>query len=249
MRAQTAILAILCTVSAGCAQTGSDVTLSFGVSPIEFVREDNRHPYGAVVPVQICNAGSGEVHPTRLALRGKGGRVDIWLEWETDVLVPAGECLVRRVYLSGGKAQWFVGDLEFTEDGRAGAIAGEFRVGNKDLEHRLAQCEACNGQWGRHGMLRWEGCICRTLDAGKSCHDGNDCEGLCLYKEMELVSAAQEPRCEPSGECRVRLAVRRPVGVCSEFKSMYGCIRLIRKGAALKTASEIPYEVSTICID
>jgi len=98
-------------------------------------------------------------------------------------------------------------------------------------------------------MLGWEGCICRTDDAGKRCLDGRVCRGPCLFETYELVEEGHDPICDDTGYCRARLATRRPVGQCAEFEFMYGCYSFIRDGEADKPPSTGPWRASRICVD
>src|SRR5689334_362283 len=41
-------------------------------------------------------------------------------------------------------------------------------------------CQACRGDWGRHGLSTKEDCNCRTADPGAPCTDSVECNGQCL---------------------------------------------------------------------
>ena len=73
-------------------------------------------------------------------------------------------------------------------------------------ERAERECRECNGEWGPHGMLQLEGCVCRTRDGGTPCDDGADCEGQCIARgsEAELT--------------------------CSEFTSLWGCYSYLPVG-------------------
>ena len=42
------------------------------------------------------------------------------------------------------------------------------------------QCEALGGRWGPGGFLQEHRCLLKMKDAGKTCHDNNDCESACV---------------------------------------------------------------------
>jgi hypothetical protein len=75
-------------------------------------------------------------------------------------------------------------------------------------------CEAKGGvveQAGRLGLWR---CTVKYTDAGKSCRDGDDCEGLCLGKDVS------EGVTEGAGV----------VGACAASDNPFGCHSIIEDG-------------------
>jgi hypothetical protein len=86
----------------------------------------------------------------------------------------------------------------------------------------LRECEKCNGKWGKHGLARVESCLCRTADFGKSCQDGDDCQGKCLVTDSEFK--------------------------CSEFVTVFGCHAYLPKGWSKKSDKE-KKTIPTICVD
>ncbi|HEX6764910.1 MAG TPA: hypothetical protein VF103_05515 [Polyangiaceae bacterium] len=101
-----------------------------------------------------------------------------------------------------------------------------------------ADCKACNGDWGIHGIAQTPSCNCRTHDGGKRCRDGTECEGLC--------TAADEPEreiVEPGPPARGFF-----VGRCSKFSSVFGCYRPIEDGAGKKVV-DLAEPPQMICAD
>ena len=100
-------------------------------------------------------------------------------------------------------------------------------------------CDACRGDWDRHGIAEVEGCICRTKDAGKTCRDGADCEGQCLVADdahFEVAGAGPPPR-------------GHYVGKCSEFETTFGCFRMLDRGARAKGPLPAEEAARHICVD
>jgi hypothetical protein len=98
-----------------------------------------------------------------------------------------------------------------------------------------AECKACNGEWGPHGLLQVASCLCRTTDAGKRCHRRADCQGMCVAgKDMdrEVVEAGPPAR-------------GYFVGRCAEFQPLFGCMRVLDQ-AEVGPLDEPP---PMLCID
>lgn len=110
---------------------------------------------------------------------------------------------------------------------------------------RLAAREACTAQrglWGAHGKSQRLHCIPRTHDGGKECHDGADCEGLCLYERHEIV---QQTRCMG---CK-NWSLGRPKGRCSEFAQVFGCVDVVGNGQGRKPPVKLPAKPERMCRD
>jgi hypothetical protein len=99
-------------------------------------------------------------------------------------------------------------------------------------------CDACRGEWKRHGLADEEGCRCRTKDAGKACRDGTDCEGQCIAQDTDFVVADKGP--PPKGHYK---------GKCSEFDTTFGCMRVIPPGASKRGPLPADDAADNICID
>jgi hypothetical protein len=100
-------------------------------------------------------------------------------------------------------------------------------------------CDACQGLWAVHGIEPAESCICKTIDEGRECRDGKDCEGECIVDgdaEFHVMDATTPPR----GFYR---------GHCAAYDTTFGCFRHLPDGveAALPLAEE---DASAfICVD
>ena len=214
----------MCFSCAGVVDVRHAVTISVGDEPVEVTRKDRYARYQTRLPLEVCFNGDGAVSVVRMSVGRLDGRPRVIYEWNEPQRLENGGCLEKALdYCETREGDHVATVLVKSEGGgEFYPVARVFRVQNSDLARRLAECEACNGEWGRHGMMGWEGCVCRTSDQGKKCYDGRDCEGRCLFKQYELVQEAQSIRCDDHGVCRARLATRRPVGECSEFTMHYG---------------------------
>ena len=92
-----------------------------------------------------------------------------------------------------------------------------------------AACKACNGEWSVHvtprappeaGLDPGETCNCRTTDAGKACHDSDDCQGWCVATGFTVV------------ETRGADQYGYTSGTCSELVDRYTCGSPIARGAS-----------------
>ena len=80
------------------------------------------------------------------------------------------------------------------------------------------QREECTAQGGtpqRRGMLNLEMCVVPYSDAGKSCTDSSQCEGLCQYHDLNNVGQEEDV-----------------VGQCQPDTAPYGCFAEVRGGKA-----------------
>jgi hypothetical protein len=101
-----------------------------------------------------------------------------------------------------------------------------------------AECRSCKGEWGVHGLLQVEDCLCRTRDAGQRCRDGLECEGECLLQAGAVEVVEQGPP-------------RRGffVGKCSEFDRMFGCHLLLMDGTVARGPTALDEAPGEVCID
>jgi hypothetical protein len=100
-------------------------------------------------------------------------------------------------------------------------------------------CDACGGNWAKHGISETEGCICKTHDAGKICRDGTECEGQCLVAfDAKLEVAVPGP--PPRGFY---------VGRCSEYETTFGCNKMIPSGIRPRGPQLAEDAAPEICID
>ena len=101
-----------------------------------------------------------------------------------------------------------------------------------------AACRACNGEWGVHGLLQVESCLCRTHDAGKQCRDGLECEGECL------LDPGQADVVNPGPPRRGFF-----LGRCSEFDHVFGCNKLLMDGTAAHGPTVLDEPPGDVCVD
>lgn len=122
---------------------------------------------------------------------------------------------------------------------RDGAAAAITPAGPLAPPRTANGCRACNGVWGVHGIAPEESCNCRTTDGGKRCRDGADCQGMCI--------AAEEPEREvvDSGPP----ARGYFLGRCSELVTVFGCNRIINRGAAAQGPVPLSEMPSSMCVD
>jgi len=103
-------------------------------------------------------------------------------------------------------------------------------------------CSACGGEWAAHGLLGAQqgtmSCLCPTVDGGKRCRDGVECQGECLTDGVDHeVTAAGPP------------ALGFFVGKCSRFRTTYGCHRVIASGALQSGPVPLDQPPTEICAD
>jgi len=103
-------------------------------------------------------------------------------------------------------------------------------------------CSACGGEWAAHGLLGAQkgamSCLCPTVDGGKRCRDGVECQGECVTDGAEHeVTAAGPP------------ALGFFVGKCSRFRTTYGCHRVIATGALQAGPVPLDQPPTEICAD
>jgi hypothetical protein len=101
-----------------------------------------------------------------------------------------------------------------------------------------SECRACNGEWGVHGLVQVESCLCRTKDGGHRCRDGAECEGECI-----LEPGAVEVT-EPGPPRRGYF-----VGKCSDYDHLYGCHPLLMDGTVAHGPTVLDEPPADVCID
>jgi hypothetical protein len=122
-----------------------------------------------------------------------------------------------------------------TTTGTAASTRGPTPLSAKTPE----ECSACGGAWGKHGLSQTDSCNCKTNDGGKRCRDGNDCQGMCIgadEPEREVVEAGPPAR-------------GFFVGRCSPTVTVYGCNRIIDRGAVARGPVPMSEPPSSICVD
>jgi hypothetical protein len=111
-----------------------------------------------------------------------------------------------------------------------------------DIDNRRerAACAECDGHWGRYGMSDHERCACRTKDAGKVCHDGDECQSGCLAEALEWVERPSDTR-NANGGRYITMGVKRRVGHCNTSTDRSGCHDWIPVGASREPPSSMQW--------
>jgi hypothetical protein len=137
-----------------------------------------------------------------------------------------------------------------TDDGLDAAIVSTLHVTASARDRARAECDACHGDWGRHGMLGLEGCLCRMADAGRECEDARDCEGECVATGHRIVRQGHPPRRLANGTIPVAETLVVAVGRCSEFRAQFGCHAYVPEGARESGPQPLRLlPLATICRD
>jgi len=108
-------------------------------------------------------------------------------------------------------------------------------AGTRPSPRTQAECAACNGVWGQHGLAQVASCLCRTSDGGKPCRTHSDCQGKCVAGEIvdrEVVEAGPPPK-------------GYFIGHCTDFDPVFGCMRMIEQTGPGRL-DELP---PMLCID
>ena len=127
------------------------------------------------------------------------------------------------------------GDLEavvyYHPPGQSGDFTarGPVKIVNRALQAAKDACTKCEGTWGRYGVNKYQGCNCKMPDAGKLCHDGDECQGYCLFRRYD--SDAREE------------------GECSETQRLQGCLGIILKGQSKVEPRRPPPRKQSTCFD
>lgn len=157
------------------------------------------------------------------------GRKSLVLEFSPASIIPGGSGWQEHI-------PWTTaGDLEAVVyyrppgGGSSDSARTEIKVRNVGLDAAKAACEQCKGTWGKYGVNHKEGCNCKTKDADKICHDGDECEGECLFHTYDGQG--------------------REVGHCSDQQRMSGCINIVAKGQSKVTPRNPPPRKLPTCLD
>jgi hypothetical protein len=98
-----------------------------------------------------------------------------------------------------------------------------------EIPQDKASCEALGGRWGRIGLGPREQCNLPAVDAGMTCSDSDECEGMCLAdldeEEMDRVSRQGKEL--------------RTTGQCAAWRIVVGCLAVVEDGSVS----------SILCID
>ncbi len=99
-------------------------------------------------------------------------------------------------------------------------------------------CDACHGLWDIHGIGDVETCICPTSDAGKSCTDGQQCEGACIVTDddFQVVESGNDPK-------------GYYVGRCADYDTTFGCYRDVPPGTLERGPHAVGDGIEDVCVD
>jgi len=125
--------------------------------------------------------------------------------------------------------------------GRAGQVtSGPFVLTNPSREAAKQACKRDRGDW-RRSISGRPYCVPRASDGGKTCRDGNECTGVCLFDRHEPVG--------PPPESWRQRQKWRLVGHCSEFVYGPSCIVFIPRGAASDPPANYKTPPPMVCSD
>jgi hypothetical protein len=227
-----------------CAQ-GAQAVTNDGVV-VELECADGHRDCSAKLPVALRNCASEPLAVHRLVFRSDWDATAMVVEFEPRPVVLPKEAWSRRQPISIDRE--FEVEIQLVDAaGATRSVGMRAAVRNPEREQALARCRKCDGDWGRHGLLGREGCLCRARDAGAECRDGRDCEGVCLFERSERVQRASES-CR-DGFCNVALEMVVLVGRCSEFVAEFGCHHYLPDGIADEGPLPTYYPVPYICCD
>jgi hypothetical protein len=99
-------------------------------------------------------------------------------------------------------------------------------------------CDACHGDWAIHGIGDTETCICPTSDAGKSCTDGQQCEGACIVTDddFQVIESGDMPK-------------GYYVGRCADYDTTFGCYRDVPPGTLERGPHVVGEGIEDVCVD
>jgi hypothetical protein len=189
------------------------------------------------IPVTIENCTGEEVIVHELHLQGSGVVGEIAharVSSKPWAPIPPGMRVTRNVEVNHGAKY----EAMLMARGKTRGYGLTSEVGellNPAYVAAVASCTACNGDWGRHGIHQMEGCVCRANDRGKTCYDGDECEGVCVHSHIEKLGRG----------------MGRDVGKCSEFIGGFGCVAYIERGASKKNPRSLsaPWSQAQSCAD
>lgn len=213
---------------------------------VDLVCEDGHRDCRGELPVALRNCAAEPVRVSRLSFMNDRDATTLIIEFDPLPIVRSGESWSHRVGMSFAR-DFTVEIALFDGDAVEHSVTMRAAVRNPNREQAMARCRECDGDWGRHGLLGLEGCLCRARDAGRECRDGRDCEGTCLYERSERVQEASES-CR-DGYCDVTLEMFVLVGRCSEFVTTFGCHHYLPDGISDEGPFMARYPAPYRCCD
>jgi len=183
------------------------------VTPLELKLKckDGFHECEADIPLKAQNCTGGFLEFTKLEMY-EHDRRSLVLEFSPASIVPPGATWKEQVpWTTPGEVEAVV---YFRPSGGSDtdAARAQVKVVNRALDDAKKSCERCSGTWGRYGINQNEGCNCKSPDADKTCYDGDECKGQCLFMQYDGRG--------------------REVGKCSDHERLSGCLEIVAKGAS-----------------
>jgi hypothetical protein len=205
-------------------------------------------PDSAALPVIVRNCSAEPVLLTRLEFNVRdGGPIRRWEPQPGPIRLEPGDRFEDTML-------WGAGSFEVrargrTEDGFPFDVAPvPLTIRNPAREEAQAACRACDGTWGRWGIMQLEGCDCPAQDAGQACTSGDDCDGRCMFDGWVRLAdddplAAAAPACAEGERCYVAR------GTCSERTMIFGCVSVIGEVMYECRRPGMAGRAPTTCID
>lgn len=183
------------------------------VTPLELKLKckDGFHECEADIPLKAKNCTGGFLEFTKLEMY-EHDRRSLVLEFSPASIVPPGATWKEQVpWTTAGEVEAVV---YFRPSGGSDtdAARAQVKVVNRALDDAKKSCERCSGTWGKYGINQNEGCNCKSPDADKTCYDGDECKGQCLFMQYDGRG--------------------REVGKCSDHERLSGCLEIVAKGAS-----------------
>mgnify|MGYP000913347911 CR=1 FL=1 len=180
------------------------------------------------IPLFAKNCTSNFIEVTKLEMY-EHDRPSMILDFSPASIVPPGGAWREKIpWTTPGEVRAVV-HFRPPGGGTTDTAGGPVKVVNAGRDAAMAACEKCQGTWGKYGINAKEGCNCKTKDAGKTCQDGNQCQGLCLFDGYDGSGREQ--------------------GHCSEKERVSGCMNIVQKGQLKLPVKVPPPRKLPICID
>ena len=181
------------------------------------------------IPVRAKNCSQDFLEVVQLEMY-EGDRRSFSIDYNPASVVPPGQVWQEKV-------PWTTpGDLETVvyfrpagqRDRTPEAARAKLLVKNAALDSAKAACDKCSGTWGPFGPGKAPACNCKTRDAGKTCRDGNDCQGFCLFQHYDMEG--------------------HEYGKCSDSDKLSGCFEIVEKGASKRPVKRPPPRKLATCM-
>ena len=181
------------------------------------------------IPVRAKNCSQDFLEVVQLEMY-EADRRSFSIDYKPASVVPPGQVWQEKV-------PWTTsGDVEAVvyfrpagqRDSSPGSARAKLLVSNPALDAAKRACDKCNGTWGPFGAGKTQACNCKTRDAGKTCRDGGDCQGFCMFTHYD--------------------AEGHEFGKCSDSDKLSGCFEIVEKGAAKRPVKKPPPRKLATCM-